>query len=436
MSQEILPSLSTVDYYTKGNDLFLKYFLIDSSFNTRGWSVDHSQIARLAKEAIGKPFTDYEDFPITPFHDSHPWSPKSGATYEDHLKHAMEGATGIIVDFSPVSRNALKSASGQEIQNNNGHYVTVKVINEKRKEQYLKDPARIPRVSPGIYDYNFTKLPANNLTNVDIVHLAGVRVGAYGEKARMYASCVGGYECLNHLKGASETNSSLGNSEQIDNQDNIMVENTNNSSDTNSVNDANNTNVAPIQPATEAVKEQQNNNNSPQPVPTIGSPLERLKLNPPPQTPQVKQPSWKEDPDYLKLLKEHEELKQKSELADEYKKYGELIPRELFILNGKFDMTGYNKEIEKAVAKKLDPEYAKEYYKLKLDNVKLGHKIGKPFGASESKQQQYQTPDTVPELKGASESQNEVSSQFQSIINLRRMVGLVNNQNNNNGGQL
>jgi hypothetical protein len=221
-----------------------------------------------------------------------------------------------------------------------------------------------------------------------------------------------------------------------------MVENTNNSSNTSAVNNdaANNANVATEQQVqATAVKEQQNNNNSPQPVPAIGSPLERLKLNPP-QTQQTnnKQPSWKEDPDYLKLLKEHEELKLKSELADEYKKYGELIPRELFILNGKFDMTGYNKEIEKAVAKKLDPEYAKEYYKLKLDNVKLGHKIGKPFGASsESKQQQqYQTPDTVPELKGASsnENENEVSSQFQSIINLRRMVGLVNNQNN--GGNL
>ncbi len=164
-----------------------------------------------------------------------------------------------------------------------------------------------------------------------------------------------------------------------------------------------------------------------------------MKLNPP--SVANKQPSWKEDPDYIKLLKEHEELKLKSELADEYKKYGELIPRELFILNGKFDMTGYNKEIEKAVAKKLDPEYAKEYYKLKLDNVKLGHKIGKPFGASNTNSsKEYKTPDTVPELKGASDANdsnnnNEVSSQFQSIINLRRMIS-NNNTIGGGGGNL
>ncbi len=194
-----------LDYYTnyKG-DLFLKYFLIDSSFNDRGWSIDSSQLARLAKDAIGKPFTDYEDFPVTPFNDNHPWSPKQNATFREHLDYAKSKATGVIVDFSPVSRNALKSGSGFDIERNNGYYVTVKVTNPMRRQQYLRNPARIPRVSPGIFDYNFTKLPATNLNNVDFVHLAGVKKGAYGEKAKLYAACSGGYnECVSHLKGAS-----------------------------------------------------------------------------------------------------------------------------------------------------------------------------------------------------------------------------------------
>lgn len=411
---------NTVDYYTKGNDLYLKYFLIDSSFNNRGWSVDPSQIPRLAQEAIGKPFTDYEDFTVTPFNDGHPWSPKEKATFKDHLEHAFNKKTGIIVDFSPVSRNALKSASGYDIQQNHGYYVTVKVTDENKKQQYLDNPARIPRVSPGIYDYDFTKLPANNLQNIDFVHLAGVKYGAYGDKARVYAQCSGGYECLNHLKGASEIDSSLGNSSLNSIEDNIMVDNTNTNSNSNI--DAN----AEPQPNTandKIVETQQTQKPTTSSQSPIG--IERLKAQkfeiPSPK--EVK--DFKEDPEFQKLLKEHEELKLKDELREKQKEYAEIIPRELFILNGKFDVTGYNKEIEKAVDKKLDPEYAKEYYSLKLKNIKLHEKVGKPFGASNKAE--YKTPDTVPELKGASQEDNNDSSQFQSIINIRRMIGLGGN---------
>ena len=431
-----MSSSTIIDSYTKGDDLYIKYFLIDSSFNNRGWSVDPTITERLAHTAVGKPFTDYEDFPTTPFNDGHPWSPKPNATLKDHLEHASNNATGVIVDFSPVSRNALKSASGHNIQQNNGYYVTVKVLKEDKKKLYLQNPDRIPKVSPGIFDYDFTQLPATNLKNVDIVHLAGVREGAYGDKARMYAKCSGGYECLNHLKGASndekkDYNSSLGNSIENTLQDNIMVETTNNN---------NNNTLEQQQQPQQQPKEQEakvetvtnnanNNTNANNNIPT-GSPIERLKTQNNKQVIEIKQPNWKEDPELQKLIKEHEELKAKAELREQYEKYAEIIPRELFILNGKFDSAGYNKEIEKAVEKKLDPDYAKELYNLKLNNVKLGNKLGKPFGASSNSSDSsnnYNTPDQVPELKGASnDNNNNNSSQFQSIINLTKMLGLSN----------
>ena len=412
---------SYVDYYTddKG-DLFIKYFLIDDSFNARGWSVDPSVIPRLAKNAIGKPFTDYRDFTKTMFDDGHPWSMAKGAAYEDHLAYGLRNATGIIVDISPVSQNALKSAGGEgaNIAQHHGYYATVKVTDPKKKELYRKNPSAIPKVSPGIIDYNNTPPDkAKNLNNVDIVHLAGVEAGAYGDKARLYATCSGGYECVNHLKGASTTEngfSSLTDSSVSNN--NIMSEVTKQE-------------TPQPQPSIEA-KESQNNTNTTPVNNNTGSPIERLKKI---ETPTIikEKADFKEDPEYKKLLQEHEELKKKIELEEYKKQYSEVIPRELFILNGKFDSTGYSKEIEKAVEKKIDPEFAKELYTLKLKNLQMNSRIsGKPYGASTSllstQSKTYETPSTVPdskdqELKGASTGD---SSQFTSIKNLCKMFNL------------
>ena len=430
---------NVVDYYTNTEgDLFLKFFLLDSSFNTRGFSVDSSEIERLAKAAIGSPYTDYEDFPNTLFGDGHPWSPKEKATLKDHIDYANDNKTGIIVDFSPVSRNALKSASGHDIENNHGFYATVKILDPVKKELYLKNPERIPRVSPGIFDYNFTPLPAKNLKDVDFVHLAGVRYGAYGEKARLYAKCSGGYECINHLKGASEL-SSLG---EFDTQNkNIMSdqsqlsntlqqqENVSNEISTTDQQIEQNSGTVPQINNTEKVESQKeetqketntNTDKTPFRLKTQKFDFSKTNKEQPVKEEVNKIPDWKQDEEYLKLAKEVEQLKQERELAKSKAAYAEIIPRELFILNGKFDTIGYNKELEKAVSKNIDKEYAKELYSLKLEKLKLSNgKTGKPYGASSVTS--YQTPDTVPESKNET---NDNSSQYSSLINLRKMVGL------------
>ena len=41
------------------------------------------------------------------------------------------------------------------------------------------------------------------IKNFRWAHLAAVPRGAYGDKATVYASCLGGNECVNHLVGAS-----------------------------------------------------------------------------------------------------------------------------------------------------------------------------------------------------------------------------------------
>lgn len=429
-----------VDYYIddKG-DLYLKYFLIDDSFNSRGWSVDAQIIPNLARNAVGKPFTDYEDFPDTLYNDGHPWNPQPGANLGQHIEYAKNQAAGYIVDFSPISRNALKSASGLDIERHNGYYATVKVTDPVKKALYTKNPDRIPKVSPGIIDFDNTPPETaknTKLKNVDLAHLAGVPLGAYGDKARLYAKCSGGYECVNHLKGASNdqnNHSSLGNSDPKN--PNLMSINETNTNNPNAEVTAQNqvTAAANVQAQTGNNDKQQvtetngkveNNNNSSQPTATNNAPV---KQNPAIERLKEKSFNWKDDPEYKQLLKEHEELKAKSELAEKKQTYFEIIPRDLFILNGKFDKEGYNKEIDKAVQKNLDPEYAKELYSLKLKNAQLNNKIGgKPYGASSNNANQYETPSNVPDdsLKGASDQQNGNSSQFQSLRNILQMVRL------------
>jgi len=444
---------NVVDYYTNSEgDLFLKYFLADSTFNSRGWAIDASKIETMARKSIGAPFTDYEDFPTTLFKDQHPWNPNPNATFKDHYDYAANKATGFIVDFSPVSRNALKSASGMEIENNHGMYVTVKVVDPIKKKLYIEHPERIPKCSPGVLDHDFKNVEHGKtvLENIDLVHLAGVERGAYGEKARVYAKCQGGYECVNHLKGASEL-SSLG--ENLTQNTDIMSDQVNTLSTVQNGQENNELSTQPQQ-TNEQPQEQkraqelvdaeintnnnentpteetnQNNADSKQQDKTSKSPF-RLKTakfdfqkelqNP---NKESKVPNWKEDPEYVKLAKEVAKLKEEKEIEKNKAKYAAIVPKELFVLNGKFDSIGYNKEIEKAVNKNVDPEYAAELYKLKLEKLKLSTSKGKPYGASE-----YKTPDTVPDnsnndLKGAS----EISSQFNGLNNICRMFGLLNN---------
>lgn len=445
---------NVVDYYTNNEgDLFLKYFLIDSSFNTRGWSVDANKLETLARTSIGAPFTDYNDFPETLFKDGHPWNPKPKATFKEHYDYAAQKAAGYIVDFSPVSRNALKSASGLEIQNNNGYYVTVKITDPEKKQIYTNHPERIPRVSAGILDHDETPIEDGKtvLKNVDLVHLAGVKFGAYGEKARLYAKCSGGYECVNHLKGASDinntdlNNSSLGefstqNKDIMSEQTNALSTNPQDSNNDNlstqPTNEQNNQPVQKLEGNAEInnnnKEETQANNNNDSKTNDSKSPL-RLKMqkfdfnNKKDKEEEKKVPDWKQDPEYLKIAKEVEQLKQERDLEKTKAKYAEIIPRELFILNGKFDTVGYNKELTKAVEKNIDPEFATELYKMKLEKLKLSNGKGKPYGASASTNKEYKTPDTVPdntnsELKGASDIN---SSQFASLHNIRKMFGLV-----------
>lgn len=396
--------MSYIENYTddKG-DLYLKYFLIDSSFNSRGWSVDPLILPAIAKNAIGKPFTHLDDVSESLQGDYHPWSMKEGARYGDHLEFAKEKQVGVIVDFSPSSQNAIKSAAGADIVANNGYFATVKVTDPAKKKLYLSNPSAIPDVSPGVLDYDRTPLPAYNLKNIDFVHLAGVPRGAYGDKAKVYASCIGGLECVQHLKGAGLISSQA---QFLDSKIQTMS--------TEQVQQSAVSNEAVANTANQNIGATVEAPASPQPQQTQNTGVLRLKS----QTPQQQQKTGiQSDPDFLKLRQEHEKLVEAIKAKELKDQYRSIIPKELFILNGKFDEAGFEKEIEKAAAKGWSPEDVSEFYNTKLEILSLSANIGKPFGAS------YNSPSDVPELKGASEN----SSQYDGIRNLCKMFNLGGN---------
>ena len=127
------------------------------------------------------------------------------------------------------------------------------------------------------------------------------------------------------------------------------------------------------------------------------------------------------------MRKQLEEFQKLKELEDKKKEIKQLIPKELFILNGKFDEIGLDKEVEKRVNEGWTAEAITEYYNTKLELLKMGGLVGKPYGASNSTgscSKKYETPSSVPEgeLKGASD--NFDSSQFTALKNICKMFGI------------
>ena len=416
--------LSYVENYSDSNgDLYLKYFLADESFNSRNFALDLSKI----RSAIGKRFTKQIDPSLSLFGDGHPWSLKPNASLNDHLDYSRELEDGIIVDISDISANALKSASGRDIFTNKGKFATVKITNTETKNLYLKDPNAIPKaVSIGVLDLLNGKNP--HVTDYEVVHLAPVIRGAYGDKATLYGTCTGGLECIDHLKGASIV-SSLGTFETQNN--NIMSENQNNQGAVSRTNISNSSppldtsitspNVAPVQQTTPAITPQQTTSGVLRLKTSVGP---TATNNNAAQLLQQQGKGLQNDPEFLKLKEAQQKLQEQVEFDRKKTEYRQLIPRELFILNGKFDEIGFEKEITKAVEKGWTAEDVQEFYQTKLEILKLGGTIGKPYGAStcSQKKQEYETPSNVPELKGASDSFD--SSQFTGIRNLCKMFNL------------
>lgn len=190
-----------VDRYTdnEGN-LFVKYFLIDSSLNDRKWATTDEANERYARTAIGTPFTVMHDKKESLFGDYHPFL-KGDAPVKEQIDFAYKYAIGQIVDVTKDS-GQYKAAGGPVMDK--PWFAIVKITDPTAKEELSKpDTKLIPEaVSPGIIHYDG---PDNAISSYHIVHLAAVDRGAYGPRAVKVASCNGdALSCVPELKSAAK----------------------------------------------------------------------------------------------------------------------------------------------------------------------------------------------------------------------------------------
>jgi hypothetical protein len=398
-----LPDANFVEYSLDAvGDLYLKYYFADTSIAKGSavgdFNLDKEALAIADREAKGLPFSILPRQDLSLKGDWHSWSPKPNATLQDHIDFARQYAPGHIEAITPYSN--LVSAAMADIKAHDGRLAIVKITDKATRDAYVKNPTLIPRqVSPGFM--NLETPNQTNIKNVRWAHLAAVPKGAYGDKATLYASCIGGNECINHLVAASvaqideESKKSycpVGASESLITSHDILNSLTYQMSDNaNTVGTVKPTDSI-AKPAPSAVPP----NTTGAPIATpANKPIVRLKTpNSQAVTPQGNQPVQQaQGTDDVAKLKEDvakmQEIQQTNERREQIKK---IIPKELFINKGKFDEKAFEAEVEKRLASGASDEQLNEFYTLWQEKQKL---INAGFGIPENNNPNQLAPEMV-----------------------------------------
>jgi hypothetical protein len=297
----------------------------------------------------------------------------------------------------------------------------------------------IPKqVSPGYL--NFEAPNYANVKNFKWVHLAAVPKGAFEKRSTVYASCLGGNECINHLAGASvasldkelrQSYCPVGASENLLTSHDILKP-SDTSMSANATTEPVTNKPTPVVSTTPTPPQA-----TPKGAPiTTGTPTKgivRLKDKNASVTPQsnsipnTNQPAG--EPDELTKLREEfqtmQEWKQQQERREQIKRK---VPKELFINKGKFDEKGYEAEVEKrlqsgATDEQLDELYTMMIEKQKLINAgfQLPNQNPTPEGMEMPMQAPtgggaYKTSTEVPTGGSAADSNNYVNSNIRELL--------------------
>ena len=421
-------------------DLYLKYYFADTSI-AKGSAVGDFNVTKEAlaiadQEAIGLPFPILPRQDLSIKGDWHAWSPKPNATLEDHIAFARQYSPGHIEAIIPYSN--LVSAAMADIKAHDGRLAIIKIDDKKVRDAYIANPSLIPRqVSPGFMNLEVPN--QTNIKNVKWAHLAAVPKGAYGDKATLYASCIGGNECINHLVaasvaqideqtrnsycpiGASKTISSLGFSNASNSQ---MSDNAN----TVAATPPTVASVSPTPPITATPLKGAPINTG---TPTKG--IVRLKqgTNNVPQTGNQPTNAPQGEDDITKLKEEVMKMKEVQAQSERREQIKKLVPKELFIKKGKFDENAFEAEVDKRLQSGATDEALSEFYNLWLDRDKL---INSGFSLPNANPQEgipamptggssYQTPSDVPgEPTGGSRIITEKTKGLFSMFHLEERL--------------
>src|SRR4030095_2514936 len=366
-------------------DLYLKYFLADSTFakNTAvgDFSLDGAAIAAKEKEAIGLPFSILPSRDLSIFGDYHPWNPDVKASWEDHVAFAKDYSPGHIVAVSSTSR--LGAAT--DALNNGGRFAVVKITDQRTRDAYMANPSLIPKaVSPGIM--NLEAPNKTGIKNFKWAHLAAVPQGAYGEKARLYASCLGGDQCVNTLiaagvaqkaritnycpVGASESlaqlDTSLFNSSAKNSVELSANTNTNPTTNVNPNNPTSPSAISGTSPVSSTVASSPQSvvaNPTGQPQQQTGSPIKSEVLRLKGQTTGQPQAQAQTNAPELEVLrKKIADLEEREQYNMRRKQVSDMIDTRIFVINGKYNQKEHEAAIEKATKNGWTDDMITEYY--------------------------------------------------------------------------
>jgi hypothetical protein len=169
-------------------------FLMDETTNKNFWRVPTNSMKKYASSFIGRPWI------LHPSGD-HPSYIKEGVVHDsptliDDILHIQSRyKAGDIIDVTYEQNRDRPSTMGW--------YATVKVTNRDIYEK-IKNGSLTPYVSPQIYDLSKAE-PGQPTTSFIPLHIASVLEPAYGNIARIRASCSGtGASCINALKSAAQ----------------------------------------------------------------------------------------------------------------------------------------------------------------------------------------------------------------------------------------
>lgn len=371
---------STLD---ANGDLYLKYHFADTGISDHPnadmqfLSFNKEALDAKDNEAIGLPFSILPRRELSLKKDFHPWHPKGGAaTWDEHIAFAKSYSPGHIVAITRDTQ--LTGASIDFIKQNNGRFAIVKITDKRARDAFVGNPALIPKqVSPGYFNYEAPNYA--NVKNFKWVHLAAVPKGAFEKRSTVYASCLGGNECVNHLVGASvaELDSQLrmsycpvGAAEMISSLGDFSTDSKIMSDNANTVTTATPTQaVAPVSQTPPIAATPSKGAPITTGTPTKG--IVRLKDKNASVTPQSNSNQTGEPDELTKLREEFQtmqEWKQQQERREQIKRK---VPKELFINKGKFDEKGYDAEVEKRLATGATDEQLDELYTMMIEKQKL-----------------------------------------------------------------
>ena len=190
--------------------------MMDETVNKNFWHVPTNSMKKYASSFISRPWI------VHPSGD-HPQYIKEGVVHDsptlidDILDVQNRYKAGDIIDVT--------YEPNKDRPNTMGWYATVKVTNQDIYNK-IKSGAMSPYVSPQIYDLSKAE-PGQPTTQFIPLHIATVNEPAYGNIARIRASCSGtGSSCINALKSAALQVISA-----IDSSNSSFLKNSSNSTD-------------------------------------------------------------------------------------------------------------------------------------------------------------------------------------------------------------